>query len=421
MSRLPATGAALLLTLACTGDAAPPQADAAATPTAAAPTTAAATAAAGHHPGDATAAAGGVLSLDVTGDGSRVDVLLAVAGEGGGARLVHRRSMDGGRSWSGEHEVDLGGRPMHSPHRGMDPQIAAHGDRLLAVWTTPGTSEWGSGPMATSSSADGGRTWAPGPTPADDGRTDGHNYIDVVADPDGAFHAVWLDTRERGRGVSWARSEDGGASWSPSRTVDGHACECCWNRIYPLAGRKMVVLYRDKLPTDLALGVSGDGGASWRLAGYPGAFGWRFPGCPHVGGALAQTGPPAHPTLHALSWTGRDDSAGLWLSTSRDGGEGWSVPQRIGSELAKHGDLAAVGDRVVAVWDEGPRIFAAWPGDASGRSVRPTRISAPGARATHPLVVAADGAAVAMWTETTAGGSSRWRVLRIEPPDPAGI
>jgi hypothetical protein len=355
---------------------------------------------------------GEVLSLDATADGGQIDVLTALRGHPDD-RLVHRRSPDGGRTWSAEREVDLGGRPMHEPHRGMDPQVAARGDRLLAVWTAPGTSEWGTGPMATSLSADGGRTWTPGPTPADDGRTDGHNYLDAAVDDQGAFHVVWLDNRAGGRGLSAARSADGRA-WSASRTLDDRTCECCWNRLYAGPAGRLWVVYRDKLPTDLVVAASGDRGASWRRLGAPGDFGWRFEGCPHVGGALARPASAPPGELFALSWTAADGAAGLWAVASRDGGASWSAPRRIGEPTARHGDLAAVGDRLVAVWDQGARIYAAWSDDRGDTWSPPAALSAPGRRATHPRVVASGDGAVALWTEAGDEGGATWVARRLE-------
>lgn len=374
----------------------------------------------GHHRGGGHAhdveVPGEVLALDAWAAGGTIDVLLALRGEHGaehGDRLVHRRSTDGGRTWSAEHEVDLGGRPMHAPHRGMDPQIAADGDRLLALWTVPGTSPWGIGPMATAFSADGGRTWTPGPTPADDGRTDGHNYIDAAVDDRGVFHAVWLDNRDSGaRGLSTSSSHDG-LTWTHSRSIDETTCECCWNRIYARPGGRLDVLYRDKLPTDLVVAASSDRGASWRRVGTPGGFGWQFEGCPHTGGALAR--PPGEPgELHALSWTGADGRAGLWALASLDGGVTWSDAHRMGSESARHGDLAAVGGRLIAVWSDDARIVAATSDDRGATWSAPQALSEPGRRATHPLVVASGDGALALWTETGDEGGSTWAARRLD-------
>lgn len=121
----------------------------------------------------------------------------------------YRGSEDGGEKWSEPVCVDKGMPPPDKASRGMDAQIAGASDRLVAVWETKGTDAWGGGPMATAISSDGGKTWKPGPNPADDGATSGHRFIDVAADEDGAFHLVWLDGRAGKQGLQYARSGDG--------------------------------------------------------------------------------------------------------------------------------------------------------------------------------------------------------------------
>ena len=175
---------------------------------------------------------------------------------------------------------------MHGPHRGTDPQIAATGDHLVAVWTSPGTSKWGTGPLAVAVSRDGGRTWSRGGNPADDNSTDGHGFIDVAADPAGGFHAVWLDGRDGDSGLRVASSADG-VIWRPNANVDAVTCQCCWNDLAVLGPGRLAVLYRDRDPRDMAVAISEDGARSWERRGVAGEFGWKVDGCPHVGGGLA--------------------------------------------------------------------------------------------------------------------------------------
>jgi hypothetical protein len=303
----------------------------------------------------------------------------------------------------------------------MDPQIAADGDRLLAVWTAPGTSLWGGGPLASALSADGGRTWTPGPAPADDGTTDGHNYVDAVADGRGAFHLVWLDDRDGSRGLRAARSTDGGRTWSANKTIDGETCECCWNRLAAGPDGVVRVLYRDRLPDrDMIVAASAAGGESWRRLGAAGDFDWVFDGCPHAGGGLAVSGVAskggeqgAVPRLSALVWTGAEGKAGLWLVASADGGRSWSEPRRMGSDRARNADLAAAGGRLVAAWDQDRRIHAAVSDDGGATWGDPEPLTEAGRTATHPLVVAAGDGALVLWTEAPEDGASAWVARRF--------
>ncbi|MGH9892168.1 MAG: sialidase family protein, partial [bacterium] len=198
-----------------------------------------------------------VKSLDVYVDHATLHVLIAgrVPGE---PTLVLRylRSDDSGRTWLVPLEIDSRVAPPGRVMRGNDVQIAAAGDRLVAVWHTTGTGYMGSGSLATAISKDGGKTWRPGSNPADDQRQDGHSYIDIKADPQETFHLVWLDNREGREGVQglrYARSTDGGENWSANATVDGDTCTCCWNTLATSSEGAVHILYRDAFPRDMAL------------------------------------------------------------------------------------------------------------------------------------------------------------------------
>ncbi|MEM7585458.1 MAG: sialidase family protein, partial [Acidobacteriota bacterium] len=234
----------------------------------------------------------GVLGFDITAQGDEVSLLLTVQ-EGNAIALRHLLSEDGGATWSAEREVDLGGRPVHPPGPGSEPQIAAEGERLLVIWTTPGTSRWGSGPLVGAWSEDLGKTWSKASSPATTGSTDSHGEVDLLVDGDW-LHAVWLDNRDGSRGLRTARSDDFGRSWQPEQTVDPTTCTCCWNRMVQGPDGHVYVIYRDAEPRDLALARVVDG--RWQRLARPAGFDWQFDGCPSVGGALAWTSSGA---LHA--------------------------------------------------------------------------------------------------------------------------
>ncbi len=183
----------------------------------------------------------GVLGLDVyaASSGDVVDALLAVQEPGAKAvELRHTRSRDGGATWSRPAPILPGKASVFSPRRGAEPQIAASGDRVVVIWTEPGTSPWGSGPLASAVSADGGKSWKKAAGPADDGTTKDHGFVDVAAVGPGAFLAVWLDGRDGGQGLRSAASKDGGATWGRNVDVERRTCECCANRLLVRDGRR---------------------------------------------------------------------------------------------------------------------------------------------------------------------------------------
>jgi hypothetical protein len=362
----------------------------------------------GHGP---EAGAGGVLTLDVYGQGDVLDLLVAEA-EGERFVLRHRRSTDGGATWGPERPVDPGSAAVARPHRGSDPQIAADGDRRVALWTAPGTSPWGTGPLSTALSDDGGRSWRPGPNPSDSGSTGGHGYADLLVDGAGRFHAVWIDDRAGDPGLYASVSVDGGRSWSPNRVVDRTTCSCCWNRLALLEGDAVAVVYRDAVPRDSAVAISRDGGRSWTRSGAPGGFDWRIEGCPMTGGALARSAVDGGERLHALVWTGADERAGLYLSRSDDAGRSWGAARPVAGGDGHRGDLAAGGGVLAAAWDGatdgGRRIAASLSADGGRTWSEPRMLSAPGAHGSQPLVVRTAGAFRAFWIEDGPRGRAVW-------------
>jgi hypothetical protein len=367
---------------------------------------------ASHH-GHAVRA--GVHSLDVWADGtSRLHLLLGEY-RGGKPVLLHLRSDDGGAHWSQPTRVDEGLPPAHSPQRGMDAQIAATGDDLVAVWMSPGTDAWGGGPMATALSSDGGRTWRRGPNPADDGSTEGHGFIDIAgfrAGEKAVFHAVWLDSRQGKRGLRHAQSENAGATWGANGTIAPETCECCANSLLITGSPSSVaVLFRGKAPRDMFFARTA-GERGWEPPVPVGDFGWKFDGCPHVGGALASTGPADRLALHAAVWTGEAAQAGVHHVTSLDQGRTWRIAGRIGTATASHPDIASRGSELALAWDsqeEGKSAIeaAVWTEQEKSWGA-PRRLSAPGVAATHPRIVAVDGGFRVFWTQQQEGMPATW-------------
>ena len=292
---------------------------------------------------------------------------------------------------------------MHAPHRGTDPQIAAAGDRVVAVWTSPGTSKWGTGPLAVAVSHDGGRTWSRGGNPADDNSTDGHGFIDVAADPAGGFHAVWLDGRDGDSGLRVASSADG-VVWRANANVDAVTCQCCWNDLAVLGPGRLAVLYRDRDPRDMAVAVTEDGARSWERRGTAGEFGWKVDGCPHVGGGRSRHA-AARPSTR---WCGPALPTAPVSTTSR--------PPTADVTGASRASWAAAA-RGTATW---PSLEARWwrRGTRAPRSTPRDRPTArPGAsravsatlraRASHPLVAATASGALVLWTESSGEDGAR--------------
>lgn len=324
-----------------------------------------------------------VSGFDLFADGGRVHLLTGRAAGGAPALEYSRLEKDG---WSAPAAV-AGSLAPYRAEQG-DIQLAADGERLFAVWTATGAGPMKSGPLAAAASDDGGRTWRPAAAPS--GRdAAGRRFADLAASARG-WQAVWLD---RAGAASLRHASFDGRRWTRERELDPSTCECCWNTL-AASGRRLFALYRDAAPRDLSLAWSADG-KTWSRAGSVGGFGWRFRGCPHVGGGLAVAGD----ALHAVVWNGDDRAPGVYYARASAPYRAWAGPVRLGGTESKYADVAAAGARVAAVWSEELAVYCAVSEDGGRTWPAPRRLSAPGVPASRPRVVSAKGSFTAVWLE----------------------
>ncbi len=317
--------------------------------------------------------------------------------------LDYSASTDGGNSWTTPIALPTTSHPPGAFHRGSDARIAAHGKHLIAVWSEAGTGAFGSGPMASALSHDGGKTWMPGPNPADDGRTDGHGFLGLSSDQLGRFHLAWLDSRTGERGLRYASSDDFGKTWTTNRTAVPKTCECCWNNLSPLGDGSIGILFRARSPRDMQLVRSRDSGKTWLTPVSIADFQWDFNSCPHVGGGIATSHEKGATRLHTAIWTGATGKAGLYYVASDNHGQTWNEPRKIGAPLAWHPDLASDGkSKVIVVWDSMagllPEVSFSASSDNGETWTAPARLSPEGKPATHPQIVQVNGQFRVFWT-----------------------
>ncbi len=367
-----------------------------------------------HHAGSDHAAKNGHSSPTLTGtqtidlysDGQRIHLLTVESDPEHVLHMIHRSSADDGKTWSQSHPIDSGHPMPNHPVRGFDPQIAAYGDHLVAAWSIGGTGEYGSGPIVTALSEDGGLSWHPGPNPADDGLTTGHSFIDLAVDTSGHFHMVWLDSRDGRQGLRYAESSDQGKSWSINRTLKADTCECCRNTLAIGAKGEIAVLFRDHNPRDMKVVTTEK--RVWQKPVSAGEFGWQIEACPHTGGGLVIT----DSGIHSVVWTGREGSTGVYFVSLGE------KPHRLADKNAIHPDLTAAKDgTLLAIWQERTHEGSVLRYTLSGRnqSEWSTPISVPNTdpSANHPLVVMTDQGFVIAWTESPEGAPAAWRTYFV--------
>ncbi|MCK4842379.1 MAG: exo-alpha-sialidase [Methylococcales bacterium] len=351
--------------------------------------------------------ADGVISVDIINSNNRLHLLTGQI-KHGKKTLWYQNSKTGGESWSASVKILNDDDLAVKMTRGNDAQITAQGDKVVVSWTKyEPNSRFKAGAMQAARSTDGGQSWQYSATPPD-WKKGPHGYIDMAADKN-AMHAVWLDSRsghgdvKASQGLRYARSIDGGFSWQKNKTLDQLTCSCCWNTIKTDAEDKAYVLYRDKQPSDLSIGVI-DQKQQWQRLNHVGAFNWQFDGCPHIGGGLDFQTTAGINRLHSVIGTGHPEHLGIHYLYSDDKGKNWSDAKQLGDESAIHADVAAHDNgRVVVVWDmmgeEGLAIFMAESKDQGVNWSDPKQISQLGSRATHPRIVKTEKGFLSLWTE----------------------
>jgi hypothetical protein len=254
------------------------------------------------------------------------------------------------------------------PHGEAPPQVTTSelGD-IYAVYTV-GKDAGGRFPVSSlrfARSGDGGSSWSD-PVTVNEGEQFGsHNFHSLLAGPDSVIYTAWLHNVAGTSGV-WLRiSQDAGRTWSPAAAIHSEpTCPCCRTALARAPDGTLYASWRKIFAgdvRDIVVMASRDGGNTWEAPVKPRDDGWVFPGCPHAGASLKVD---AAGTVHIGWWTGRQGAAGVWYGRSTDGGRTWTAtPIDTASRSAPAHVQLALSEQgaVVVAWDDGqssrPRIF----------------------------------------------------------------
>lgn len=293
----------------------------------------------------------GVISFDVYQTKNIIDLLI-VRSINNQSKLFHQRSIDNGVTYSPEQPItfSLDGNEMRSPKRGGDFQIASIDNYIMVAWEKKGSGRFGSGPIRTVLSKDGGKTWSAFKPLTNS--EEGQGFMDFAATKGPRFHAIWLENVGPKRGLRHSSVDLSKgikeASFEKVNQVDEVTCACCWNVLAKDSSGTLYSLYRDKKPSDMSLATSNDLGKSWKYHSKVGIFGWDFDGCPHVGGAIDFA---ADKSIHTTIWTGKEDTHGLYYQGYDQKKKQWQTTPTLISKKARRSDLKIVGDKLVIAYD----------------------------------------------------------------------
>ncbi|MCZ6600293.1 MAG: redoxin domain-containing protein [Acidobacteria bacterium] len=261
--------------------------------------------------------------------------------------------------------------------RWSEPVEIARGESFFANWAdNPGVQRGGDGALVAwwlaksaadpyaydvhlARSTDDGLHWSAAGKLNRDGVISEHGFVSAATDADGV-RAFWLDGREmtlddtsghEGSGNMTLRTAVVGTDIMDEELLDDRVCECCQTAA-TVAAEGPVVVYRGRSGEEIRdIWITRRTLAGWSAPTPVHEDGWRVPGCPVNGPALAAQ--PDDPEQLAVAWfTAADGRARVQVAFSRDGGGTFSAPVVVD-------DQEPLG-RVDLAWDGSGAALLLW-------------------------------------------------------------
>lgn len=287
---------------------------------------------------------------------------------GGGEVLELRTARLGADGWSAATTVTAG--DDFFANWADRPSVVAAADGLYAHWLRklgPGTYAYG---IELARSTDAGAAWTQLGLLHEDRSESEHGFATLVPQPGGGVRAVYLDGRATpaGEAMQLRAATVDGAGAAESQLLDAAVCDCCATDATAAEGA-LVAVYRDRSAGEIRdVAVVRDAGAGWSEPRVVAPDGWRIPGCPVNGPAIAADGQRV-----AVAWfTAAEERPRVRIAFSIDGGASF------GPALAVD-EARPLGRVDVVAGDDGSAVVS-WLGTtADGAVVRLGRFTAAGA------------------------------------------
>ncbi|AHE99069.1 sialidase family protein [Thioalkalivibrio paradoxus] len=343
-------------------------------------------------------------------------------------RVLVAASDDWGQTF--DAPVAVNPEPEPIDHNGENrPKLALGPAGELYVSYTRRLERRFSGDIRFSRSLDGGTHFSSPVTVNDNREPISHRFDALGVDGEGAVFLAWLDARDAaaadrvghrypGSALYYARSTDGGRSFSANGKLADHSCQCCRIALDMDPDGLPVLIWRHVFGTstrDHAL-------LAFRDHGMPGELrrasedGWEIDACPHHGPGLSIHDDGVY---HMVWFTNASEQRrGPYYAHSMDAGRAFSDPLPVGrrDRSASHPDVLSLGARVAIAWTEVDGddtilkvMQSADGGRRWGAPFEQARMPGP---ADHPLWLESEGEALLSWHGPAAG----YQLFKVSAP-----
>ena len=254
---------------------------------------------------------------------------------------------------------------------------------LIAHWAERRDEESHATVVMLGRSTDGGKTWKPlGQAHDDDTQTE-HGFVSLL--PEGpAVRAFWLDGRQqqgglRHRGAMSLRTAEVSERVAASEVLDTSVCDCCGTAA-AMTAKGPIIVFRDRHVGEIRdVSIIRREGGGWTAPKAVSEDGWKIPGCPVNGPAVAAEG-----SRVAVAWfTYAGGRAAVKVAFSTDAGATFSVPVEVDGP---RGRAAPIG-RVAVVLDKDAALVSWMVSDRERAEILVRRVVS-GGRRSAPLVLA---------------------------------
>ena len=229
------------------------------------------------------------------------------------------------------------------------------GEALAAFWLQKPAGPGQAYDLRLARSAD-GEHWGAARTVHDDGARAEHGFAALWRWPGRSLAIAWLDGRhgggEAGHGTMSLRGAvfDAALEKTQEWELDARTCDCCQTDVATTT-RGPVLVYRDRSAEEIRdIVLARWDGGGWTPPQAVHADGWRMPGCPVNGPAVAARG---HAVLVAW-YTAAGEVPRVRLALSRDSGAHFAAPRDL--------DRGEVSGRVDVLAHPDGGWWASWLG-----------------------------------------------------------